>query len=219
MNKSRIFLSALALLLLIGISLWLWPRSESAVTTSVSVAQTIPVPGDQKPSPSSSAANTAKTAAPGAVAFPNRTIHTESSDSLAIGNLLADSSLDNKAVMAALSKMTLDADRPIEERTEAMGHLLNLSVEEPSAVLLPLIGDAHLPDSLCEKILDDSLNDSLAWQADASLAALSHRSSKELKDKAREHLGFLTGADHGNDLAGWSQAIADSKEKWSRLQP
>jgi len=137
-------------------------------------------------------------------------------DTLSIGGLLADSSLDNKTVMEGLATIILDANRDIKERTEAMSHLLNLSVTDPSPVLTPLLSNPHLPDSLCNQILDDSLNDSLSWQADAHLAVLIHREGKEIQAKAREHLSFLLGTDYAGSISEWTKAIESAKAKWAQ---
>ena len=212
MNKPRLFLSLIISLFLIGVSLLLWPGHRNTVPSVVAYP------------PVSHAERTPKLAGSGkpaqAVAFPvpAQKIIAGKSDSLAIGSLLADSSLDNKAVITGLAAMTLETGRSLEERTEAMGHLLDLSVEDPSPVLLPLVSDTRLPDVLCDQILDDALNGSLSWQADASLAALTHRDGKEIQTKAREHLVFLMGTDHGENIAEWSKAIALSKEKWAQAQ-
>ncbi len=117
--------------------------------------------------------------------------------------------------MAGLAGITLDASRSLPERTEALSHLLNLSATDPSLTLLPLITDARLPDSLCNQILDDALNASQAWQADACLAALTHRKDKEIQTKAHEHLTFLVGTDYGDNLAEWAKAVALSKKAWT----
>jgi len=212
MKKPRVYLSLIVLFFLTGAGLLFWPGHRIAEPTVVSVFT------DSHAARSTKSVVSAKPMV--TVTFPSqaRTIRAARPDSLAIGSLLADSSLDNKAVMAGLAAMTLETDRSLSERTEAMGHLLNLSVEDPATVLLPLVGDTRLPDALCNQILDDALNDSLAWQADASLAALTYRDGKEIHTKAREHLVFLVGTDHGEDVAGWTAAIAISKEKWVQAQ-
>ncbi len=211
-NKIRFGLTLVALCTLIFAVVWWFqtphaikPIASTTVRTTQPAAPVGPHLVPVKP----------KLQATPAPLFMPPPVHRESNDSLAVGELLADTFLDNQAVMAGLSKMVLDTDRPIEERSEALGHLLNLSVEDRTAVILPLIGDARLTDGLCEHILNDSLNDDLAWQADASLAALTHRKGKALKDRAREHLAFLTDEEHGDNLAAWAKATATAKGKWA----
>jgi hypothetical protein len=114
--------------------------------------------------------------------------------------------------------MTLETNRNNRERTVAMTHLLRLSIEDPETILLPLISDSRLPDSLCNQILDDALNGSLTWQADANFDALKHRESADIHTKAHDHLVFLLKADHGDNFFEWSTAIALSKEKWVQAQ-
>ncbi|MFA6288840.1 MAG: hypothetical protein WC661_15775 [Opitutaceae bacterium] len=216
MTRTRLFSSLVALLVLLGAGLWLLTHSRDKETSSsglpaASRSSSTPPPATTGTTAANTPANPAPTGTKSAPA-------TVKSPSLSIGDLLADSSLDNKAVMAGLSKITLDATRNLAERTEAMSHLLNLSVEDPSPVLLPLITDTRLPDVLCNQILDDSLNDPLPWQADAHFAALTHRNGKEVQAKARDHLAFLVGTDYGDNLTEWSKAITASKTKWDQPQ-
>jgi hypothetical protein len=206
MKKPRLFISLIALFFLIGAACLLWPGHRAALLSPTA----FPPAGApaRAPAPAVSVKTTA-TDAPHSSSRP---------DSAAIGRLLADASLDNQNVMTGLTKMTLAADLPLAERTEAMAHLLNLSVEDPSPILLPLVGDTRLPDALCTQILDDALNGSLAWQADSNFAALSHRNGLEIRAKAHDHLVFLVGADHGDNLLEWRTAIALTKEKWAQVK-
>lgn len=127
---------------------------------------------------------------------------------ISAGDLLADSSLSAQGLLNALAGIVKDDKRTMEDRTEALAHLLNLSVEDPSPTLLPLLEDPHLPASLALRIFQDALNAPLSWQATACLAILGRTKDKSLRDEVQTHLGFLTGQDHGNNLAEWTKAVA-----------
>lgn len=206
MSKLRTFTLLIALVSLLGMGLWFLtpahpikplasvsaPRPQAAAPAVSTIPRTTPVPSHNPPT------SQPKSAAP--------------ASALSIGNLVGSSSLDNKTVLSGLAQITLETDRSLDERTEALGHLLNLSAEDPAPVLLPLIGNRDLPDTLCNRILDDSLNAPPAWQADACLTVLSRRKDKALLARAHNQLAFLIGADHGSDLVAWTKAVAFLKE-------
>jgi hypothetical protein len=127
------------------------------------------------------------------------------------GSLLIDQSLSDQALLARLARLVLDTGRSLDDRSEALSHLLNLSVEDPTATLLPLLADKRLPESLCQHILEDSLNSPISWQLDAHLSALTHRKEESLVTEAREHLTFLIGTDYGDNLVAWTAASARAK--------
>lgn len=207
MNKPRLFAALLTTTLLLGVVFWLLNRSDDDLrpATAEPLARTTPPPASVVKAPP----------APPVRPLDARSVITPKPPvSASVETLLADTSLDNKALMAGLSKLVLDSSLPFETRNEAMSHLLNLSVEDPAPVLLPLIKDAKLPDPLCQRILQDALNSQPTWQADACLAALAHRKDKETLTEAREHLAFLTGADHGDNLAAWTETVARAKTDW-----
>lgn len=210
MTRSRFIAVLVALLAALGGVFWLLNRHQPPAGKTTVTANA------PAPAIAPATAPITKSTAVLAPASPTSPIHVEASDSSSIGSLLADRSLDNKAVMAGLAQITLDSGRNLAERTEAMAHLLNLSVEDPAATLLPLVNNPRLPDSLCNQILDDALNDPFPWQADAYFAALTHRTGKEIQAKAREHLTFLVGTDYGDNLAEWSKAVSIAKEKWDQ---
>lgn len=207
MNKPRLFTALLATSLLLSGGFWLLTRSDHdrRPVTAEPLARTTPAPASVVKAPP---------APPVRPLDAQSVIEPKPPVSASVETLLADTSLDNKALMTGLSKLVVDASLPLESRNEAMSHLLNLSVEDPAPVLLPLIKNPALPNSLCQRILEDALNAPPSWQADACLAALTYRKDKETLTEAREHLAFLTGADHGDNLAAWTQAVAQAKTGW-----
>lgn len=214
MKKYSLFTAAIALLLLLLGALW-WLQQARRVTTPASSAPRADriarhtAPSATPAAPSTSPTDDDRRPSP-AVNIPPATPAAPS-----IEGLLSDPSLHDQTILTGLARITLDAARPPAERTEALGHLLNLSADEPASALLPLVADRRLPENLCNQILDDSLNAPLAWQADVHLAVLTHRKDTETKTKAREHLTFLLDADHGDNLAAWTQAVAEARATWT----
>jgi hypothetical protein len=203
MSKLRTFTLLVSLVALLGTGLWFLTPAPSIKPPAV-----VTTPGSKIPAPTVS---TAPRIAQPTTATPSVVATKTTAPALSIGNLIGSSSLDEKAVMSGLARITLETDRSLDERTEALGHLLNLASEDPSPALLPLIANRDLPDALCDRILDDSLNAPPAWQTDACLAVLTHRKNKALKTRARDQLVFLLGTDHGTDLVAWTKAVALSQ--------
>lgn len=198
MKPSRFFNLAFALLALTGAGFWVHHNIRREVA-----------PLNPRPSPAASA--TTSLPAPDDTSRPLDKRASPAGPSL--GAVLAATN-DAPRVMAGLSQIILDSTRTLDERAEALDHMLNLSVNDPSAALLPLIADTRLTNEHCTRILDDSLNGSPAWQADANLAVLAHRKDPDSRASAREHLVFLLEVDHGEDLARWAAAIAAAKKDW-----
>jgi hypothetical protein len=214
MNKLRLLTASGAVLALVCGGLWFKFHPDNAgapvVTIPKAVATTAPTAA------AGGGTNAKDMAAPLPVAATTAEDRPAAASPAPTGpvleDLLSSTSLSDKDVLSGLATIVLDAGRELSERSEAMSHLLNLSVENPRATLLPLIIDARLPDALCEQILDDALNSPTTWQADAYLAALEHRKNQAIQTKAREHLEFLTGADHGDNLSEWTKAVAAFKK-------
>lgn len=214
MKKYSLFTAAIALLLLLLGAVW-WLQQARRATTPASAAPRAEritrhtTPSATPSAPVTASADDDRGTSPAINAPPA----TSAAPSIEV--LLSDASLHDQTILAGLARITLDAARPQAERSEALSHLLNLSADEPASALLPLVADRRLPKNLCNQILDDSLNAPLAWQADVHLAALTHRRDAETKTKAREHLTFLLDADHGDNLAAWTQAVADARATWT----
>lgn len=203
MTRSKSLPLLLALGALLGAGLWCLtrdqPRTVHASAASPASTLTRPATPVIRVTPS----------AP--LRLPRPAAATESASVRSIGSLIGSTSLDDKTVMAGLAQITLETDRGLPERTEALGHLLNLAAEDPAPVLLPLIDNRRIPDVLCNQILDDALNAAPAWQAEACLAVLAHRKGPALLTRARDQLSFLIGTDYGDNLAAWTKAVALAK--------
>ena len=137
-----------------------------------------------------------------------------SADETTISDILSAPSPDHPTTAIRLSALVLDSKRSAEQRAEALAHVLNLSAGNEAQVLLPLIRDARLSAEECRLVLDDALNSSLDWQAEAYLAALRSRSEPELRAYIREHLSFLTdGPDLGDNPSSWVEPLLQAANK------
>jgi hypothetical protein len=100
----------------------------------------------------------------------------------------------------------------MDERQEALGHALNLSVGHEEELLLPLLKNPQLADSLAEAILADALNGPLTYQIQLYFEALKQRKDPALQQMIREHLAFLTdGEDLGPEPSAWKETVDRSK--------
>ena len=138
---------------------------------------------------------------------------------LTIDAILTDPALDNIGAARALGALVQDPALGAEARAEALAHMLNLSIDNETTLLLPLLKSPKLPDSLATVILDEALNRPLTWQADACLAVMARTTGKELHIQARDHLAFLTDEDHGDDVTAWMAAVRDARAKWETAKP
>jgi hypothetical protein len=208
-RNSRLLLSCLTIAIIAG-GIWLvWPTppkgeqgqphpASSGKSAPRSTSQTTSRPKDSVPI----ATATESAPAPQRAAAP------------LIDSILKDQSLDNLGAARALAAVVQDSALSLDGRAEALAHLLNLSVGNESTLLLPLLKSPNLPDQLASTILSDALNSPLTWQADACLAVMARKTGKELHAQASEHLEFLTGEEHGDDVNAWTIAVRDTRAKW-----
>lgn len=132
-----------------------------------------------------------------------------------VGDILELQTDDYVFLANRLASLVRDSRLPMEERSEALAHAMNLSAGNEAAVLTPLVKDPAVTDELAEAILDESLNRPLAYQADLYLEALKDRTSPGMQTKIREHLAFLTGGeDLGPDPKKWAPLLAAAKKEW-----
>lgn len=208
--KQPLRLAVLIAVPVVALGVWLlWPSSPPApsappVQTAASPRPTdAPRPsGETAASPSANAASSNPPASPAANATAS------------IDAILVDPSLDNLGAARALAALVRDDSQAEALRSEALRHLLNLSIEHEPELLLPLLKSTKLPDDFAVLILNEALNRPLPWQADANLAVLARSAGKELHAQARDHLAFLTDEQHGDDLKAWTAAVATAKAKW-----
>lgn len=211
MTKRQATLLCLGLLLLGGAWLVLLPSSPELPSPSAA--------GHAAPTPPTPPATVPPTLAePGTPPEPATTLAGEPTapvqPAATIGEILTAPSPDHATTALRLTPLVLDPDRPAEERTEALSHILNLSAGQETTVLLPLIRDARLPADYCRTILDDALNQSADWQAEVYLSALRVRREPKLRTSIREHLAFLTdGGDLGDDPAAWIEPLVQAALK------
>jgi hypothetical protein len=48
---------------------------------------------------------------------------------------------------------------------------------------------------------------------------MARETGKKLHSQAAEHLEFLTGENHGNDLDAWTRAVRTARAKWAADAP
>ena len=191
-------------------SLWclFWPQtikvSRSQISPTVHKKIESPLPPPAIPTPTLATSNTTSTT----INIPDH--HTP----LTVDAILTNPALDTIAAARALGTLVQDPTLRSAARAEALAHMLNLSVNHETELLLPLLKSSKLPDSLASTILTDALNRPLAWQAEACLAVVARQAGKALQTQARDHLIFLTNEDHGDDVNAWTLTVRNARTKW-----
>ena len=134
-----------------------------------------------------------------------------------IDGLLSNEALNERDLLLGLTKIVLSPARKIEERSEALSHLLNLTDEDHETMLLTLAHDPSLQTSLGRRLFEDAFNRSLSWQVDLGLALLERKDMETLHVAVREHLLFLLGPDVAadSDLSTLKQTGIAAKKRWA----
>jgi hypothetical protein len=122
---------------------------------------------------------------------------------------LGDDSISIADAADGLLKMAADPTAPMNVRSDALEHALNLtndnSFENVNSILTSQ--ESVIPESLVQTVLNDSYNRRHITQVDTSLRILNGEYSEELVEEALELLEFHTDENHGNDLDAWTQAV------------
>ena len=122
---------------------------------------------------------------------------------------LGDDSISIADAADGLLEMAADPTAPMNVRTDALEHALNLTsdanFENVNAILTSQ--ESAIPELLVQTVLNDSYNRRHITQVDTSFRILTGEYSEELVEEAIELLEFHTDENHGNDLDAWAQAV------------
>ena len=122
---------------------------------------------------------------------------------------LGDDSISIADAADGLLEMAADPTAPMNVRTDALEHALNLTsdanFENVNAILTSQ--ESAIPELLVQTVLNDSYNRRHITQVDTSFRILIGEYSEELVEEAIELLEFHTDENHGNDLDAWAQAV------------
>jgi len=122
---------------------------------------------------------------------------------------LGDDSISIADAADGLLKMAADPTAPMNVRSDALEHALNLtndnSFENVNSILTSQ--ESVIPESLVQTVLNDSYNRRHITQVDTSLRILNGEYSEELVEEALELLEFHTDENHGSDIDAWAQAV------------
>ena len=126
------------------------------------------------------------------------------SDTVAL--VLDDREVEDLTVRDRLVQIAGNPEQPLAERSEALDHAFRMSLPDDITPLINLASSPRLPGELHDQILDGAMNFTGAPRLQLMLALL-ERADGERKDTLLDNLRFLTGEDHGDDLAKWRVAI------------
>ena len=122
---------------------------------------------------------------------------------------LGDDSISIADAADGLLEMAADPTAPMNVRTDALEHALNLTsdanFENVNAILTSQ--ESAIPELLVQTVLNDSYNRRHITQVDTSFRILTGEYSEELVEEAIELLEFHTDENHGNDIDAWAQAV------------
>jgi len=122
---------------------------------------------------------------------------------------LGDDSISIEDAANGLLAMAADPTAPMNVRTEALEHALNLTndanFENVNAILSSQ--QSAIPELLVQTVLNDSYNRRHITQVDTAFRILTGEYSEELVEEALELLEFHTDENHGNDIDAWAQAV------------
>ena len=122
---------------------------------------------------------------------------------------LGDDSISIEDAATGLLDMAADPTAPMNVRTDALEHALNLTsdanFENVNAILSSQ--QSAIPELLVQTVLNDSYNRRHITQVDTAFRILTGEYSEELVEEALELLEFHTDENHGNDIDAWEQAV------------
>ena len=122
---------------------------------------------------------------------------------------LGDDSISIEDAASGLLDMAADPTAPMNVRTDALEHALNLTndanFENVNAILSSQ--QSAIPELLVQTVLNDSYNRRHITQVDTAFRILTGEYSEELVEEALELLEFHTDENHGNDIDAWAQAV------------
>ena len=122
---------------------------------------------------------------------------------------LGDDSISIEDAATGLLDMAADPTAPMNVRTDALEHALNLTndanFENVNAILSSQ--QSSIPELLVQTVLNDSYNRRHITQVDTAFRILTGEYSEELVEEALELLEFHTDENHGNDIDAWAQAV------------
>lgn len=125
----------------------------------------------------------------------------------AVAALVGNSSLSDLEVVAGLRLLVDDAARPIAERLEALGHVLNLVSNDNPGLLHEIAAGRNQPAEVRRQIIAAALNRPPRLQGEMLVLQFEHAAGDERKE-ALVQLTGLCGEDLGEDLEAWRAAVA-----------
>ena len=128
------------------------------------------------------------------------------SSSDAVAALVGDRTLSDTDAANGLRRIVEDGSRKIDERMEALTHLLNLAPNDQPSLLRDLAAAKVMADEVRQRLAADALNRPHHLQGEILVGLLANAAGDARKELLG-HLTFLCGEDLGDDLAAWRKAV------------
>lgn len=207
-NPAKLWIGAsLALVVIVGLAVWMTRTPEEKAPAPAPVVQT-PEPAPAKAPATGSTLGKAP-APPSAADQPPAGGDADANAAKyyeQIDDLLRDDNISNEEAGTKLAAIAADANAPLDLRTQALGHALNLIDDENFEKLNPLLQDPNAPDDLRDALVHDIYNRPVEVQLPAALL-LYQKGSGEAYDLAEQLLEFRLEQNHGQDMGAWKKAI------------
>jgi hypothetical protein len=124
-----------------------------------------------------------------------------------VAALVGNSSLSDLEVVAGLRRIVDDAGHPLDERLEALGHVLNLAPNDNPALLREIAAGRNQPAEVRLRIIAESLNRPPRLQGEMLVLQLENAAG-DVRQEVLTQLVGLCGEDFGEDLDAWRGAVA-----------
>ncbi|MBU6302268.1 MAG: hypothetical protein KGS60_11985 [Verrucomicrobia bacterium] len=188
------------------------PSAPAEPTKSVPKAGLTSALGSAKTAPEAPAANPA-TPAPPKEPSPEEVAKTVAALQK-IDSVLRDSNLPPAKAGLQLAEMASDSSVPLQNRTEALQHAVNLLPDDGFGALHGLLSAPDAPVSLQDMVFNEVHNRPVTTQLPVALLLLKSQ-DPDVSSRARNLLRFHLDRDYGDDLGAWvkptEEALAKAK--------
>ncbi len=135
-----------------------------------------------------------------------------------IDTVLRDSSLPPAKAGLQLAELASDASVPLQNRTEALQHAMNLLPDDSFGALDGLLASKDAPVSLQDLVFNEVHNRPVTTQLPVALTLLKSP-DPDVSSRARSLLAFHLERDYGDDLDAWTQPVQEAIAKAKGAAP
>jgi hypothetical protein len=135
-----------------------------------------------------------------------------------IDAVLRDSSMPPAKAGLQLAELASDSAVPLQNRTEALQHAMNLLPDDSFGALDGLLSAKDAPVSLQDLVFNEVHNRPVTTQLPVALTLLKSP-DPDVSSRARSLLAFHLDRDYGDDLDAWTQPVQEAIAKAKGTTP